>query len=158
MRGSYDSTSSQPLVAPCATGSAGASCETPETDRPTPLKRQVSAKANFSSNIPMRWIDSWAKRSYSLAQIPNLVAYTNPRLRRKARIQGKAVRRFRQTPTGIRKPVLSLHTNLCIRMALAPSAPGADEFLILMTVPGAAPWRRSRFTSISPRAGGRQIL
>src|SRR5271163_1627043 len=51
---------------------------------------QVSSQANYSSNLPARWIDSSRKQRYSLAQIPNLVAYTNPRFGQKAIRPGPA--------------------------------------------------------------------
>jgi hypothetical protein len=133
------------------------------------LVRQVSANANFSSNIPMGCIDSRAKRRYSLAQIPNLVAYTNPRSRQAAEVPGPAVRRAFGSypeptdpkPTGSLSPIelfAPRYSTLCFPVALAQFARGADVLFIYSSAPGAALRGRKRQTSKIKRAGGRQIL
>src|SRR5579863_2858442 len=74
--------------------------------------QQVSTKANNSSNIPVGCIDSQPNRRYSLAQIPNLVAYANPRLHSKAQSQGLTLSRAR----GLRSvPVFTLRMSAASR-------------------------------------------
>src|SRR5579863_7831315 len=99
------------------------------------MRGQVSAEIYFSSNIRRRGIDSRAKRRYSLAQIPNLVAYTNARSILAASIYGLARLRARpdpQQPAGApapETPVEFSHTIFCTRSAPAQSDRGSDHFV-----------------------------
>lgn len=134
-------------------------------DRRNPLGIwQVSGEANNSSNLPVRWIDSQANRRYSLAQIPNLVAYTNSRFGQKAIGPGPAAPRADRisscrSSSKLNETLNRAHyTTQQPWVALSHRKMAADLFLYYCFALGASPRRRNHRTIKINRAGGRQIL
>lgn len=117
--------------------------------------RQESAKINNSSNISRGWIDSRAKRRYSQAQIPDLVAIANSRIGRKLQHPDPASRIESGFAPHPNRPVPALLHKYISRFG--PAARAADIRLIL-SPETASSRKRRRHTSTLQRAGGRQIL
>ena len=125
---------------------------------------QVSAEANNSSNLPGGWIDSQARRRYSLAQIPILVAHANPQYGQGASISVRAVLRASRIPAFAKNcfrraepDARRSRTLQCPAVSVLGCGP-AGLYLIYTPASGAAPRNRNRRISEIKRAGGRQIL
>jgi hypothetical protein len=124
---------------------------------------QVSTKANNSSNLPRRWIDSRRNRRYSLPQIPDLGAYTNPRFNRTTCNPG--LRSFRGARSQSSRSFFSRFVTpeptpyTISRCSVA--APHCAVTICLLLTPSCAPSRAPRSRDCRTvkinRAGGRQI-